>query len=322
MKLPRFCTALLAGFVIVAALPASLSAQSDKPAATPSAAISELNALVAKISAKMRSGERTAAALAPEIVEFDALIAKNTEKNEDSAQISYMYAMLFVQGLGDEEKGKSLLAAVKSDFPGTKAATNAERTLQQLSPEAKAKAAAATAAAKAKVDALVGKPAPELNFTWSSQDGLKKLSGLKGKVVVLDFWATWCGPCIASFPQVRKEVAHFKDSPVQFLGVTSIQGYVANMGPRIDTRGDPAKEMALMPDFMKAKEMTWDVVFSEEQVFNPDYGIRGIPYLAIIAPDGTVRHAGLHPGDPAAKVGEKIEALLKEFNLPLPAGKS
>lgn len=45
----------------------------------------------------------------------------------------------------------------------------------------------------------------------------------------------------------------------------------------------------------------------------------GIPYVAIIAPDGTVRHAGLHPGDPKADIAGKVEALLKEFNLPLPA---
>ncbi len=64
--------------------------------------------------------------------------------------------------------------------------------------------------------------------------------------------------------------------------------------------------------------MTWDVVFSEQQVFNPDYGIMGIPYVAIIAPDGTVRHAGLHPGDPKGDIAGKVEAILKEFNLPLP----
>jgi hypothetical protein len=50
----------------------------------------------------------------------------------------------------------------------------------------------------------------------------------------------------------------------------------------------------------------------------PAYGIEGIPFLAIIAPDGTVRHAGLHPGDPAADVAGKIKAILQEFKLPLP----
>ena len=88
---------------------------------------------------------------------------------------------------------------------------------------------------------------------------------------------------------------------------------------RIDTKGDPEREMGLMPAFMKAKEMTWDVVFSEEKVFNPDYGIQGIPYIAILAPDGTVRHAGMNPHDPSARIAEKITALLEEFKLAAPA---
>ena len=53
-------------------------------------------------------------------------------------------------------------------------------------------------------------------------------------------------------------------------------------------------------------------------VYVYDYGIEGIPFLAIIAPDGTVRHIGLHPGDPAADVAGKIEAILREFKLPVP----
>ena len=315
---------LFASLVLALTAPSFASAQDAAPA-TPPAAVpapatvaTELSAIVGKVSAKLSAGQRTAEALAPELAEFDSLLAKHPEKNDDVAQVVLMKAMLYVQVLGDEDGGKKILNQLVADYAGTKAATQAANTLAQLSPEAKAKAAAAEAERAAKLAALIGKPAPELNFLWSSKSGLKKLSELKGQVVVLDFWATWCGPCIASFPQVREHVAHFKGSPVSFLGVTSIQGSVSNMGPRIDTKGNPEKEFSLMPEFMKAKDMTWDVVFSEENVFNPDYAIRGIPYVAIIAPDGTVRHAGLHPGVPASEIAAKVEALLQEFNLPLP----
>ena len=64
--------------------------------------------------------------------------------------------------------------------------------------------------------------------------------------------------------------------------------------------------------------MTWDVAFSEEEVFNPDYAVTCIPYLAIGAPDGTVRHTGIHPADKQADIAGKIAAILKEFDLPVP----
>ena len=221
-----------------------------------------------------------------------------------------MKATLYLQVLEDEANGTAVLNAMVKDYAGTPGARKATQGLDMLE---KQKAAKATQAA------LIGQPAPPIHFTWSDSGELKTLADLKGKVVVIDFWATWCGPCISSFPQVRELTAHYADSDVVVLGVTSLQGRVSNLEAKpINTKDDPAKEIELTAKFKTAKDMTWTVVISEESVFNPAYGITGIPSVVIIDPAGTVRYNGLHPASPLAEKTAKIDALLQEFNLPVP----
>jgi thiol-disulfide isomerase/thioredoxin len=151
---------------------------------------------------------------------------------------------------------------------------------------------------------LMDQPAPEMNFLWSSDPKLKKLSDLfPGKVVVLDFWATWCKPCIALFPKVREMAASYEGKPVVFVGVTSVQGY--SIDPKlgkIDCKGDPKKEFGLMPDLMKQLGVTWTVAFSDKDAFNPDFDIMSIPHMAVIDQQGIVRYDNVEPEELKAKI--------------------
>jgi len=294
---------------LVAADSSSTSAPATAPAGA-SSLRSDLDALRERINQKLQAGHTDEAALEHELQEFDALIASHPgAPDAEVTQALYLKAMLYVQVIENYAAGEAVLQKIAADYPHTPIATNLPRLLAQIADE--------RAAAEA-VTALIGKPAPELHFEWASRDGLATMADLRGKVVILDFWATWCGPCIRSFPDMRELVEHYAGRNVEVVGVTSLQGAVHGLGAQpIDCDGNPAKEHGLMPEFMTKQQVTWTVAFSREKVFNPAWGVRGIPYLAIVAPDGTVRHAGLHPSMPLAEKIALIDALLTESG---PAG--
>jgi thiol-disulfide isomerase/thioredoxin len=199
-----------------------------------------------------------------------------------------------------------------------------ERKDAALTSEGRAKAEALLAnlnSVAARGGSLEGQLAPELHFLWSSEANWKNLSDLCGKVVVLEFWATWCGVCVKAFPEVAALAERYRGSDVVVVGVTSLQGAIMGLGPKAeDCRGDPQKEMRLMADYMRAKQITWPVVFSREPAINPDYGLRGIPSTVVIAPDGTVRY--LREGFVQAALGKQIDAVLQEFQLRQPTARA
>lgn len=106
----------------------------------------------------------------------------------------------------------------------------------------------------------------------------KKLSlgELQGKVVVVDFWATWCGPCKASFPGMQKMVNKYKDDPnVKFVF--------------IDTWESGDNKEKIVGDFIKNNKYTFHVLMDNESKVVVDYKVEGIPTKFVIDKNGNIR---------------------------------
>ena len=123
-------------------------------------------------------------------------------------------------------------------------------------------AAARAAAAKQRDEKLarfVGTEATDFKPTHAHGD-FKTLAELKGKVVILDFFAHWCGPCIASFPSMRALYDDLKPKGLQLIGVTRFYGYYQKEN-RTARDMPVGTEFAKMKDFMAEKKMNWPPVW-------------------------------------------------------------
>ena len=167
---------------------------------------------------------------------------------------------------------------------------------------------------------LIGFEAPKVEILWNSMGQEWCCFGcMKGNVVVVDFWATWCGPCVGSFPQVKELVEYYKGYNVTVLGLTSPQGAVNFRDDRGQVKcASNDEEFAQMAEYVKAMDITWPIAFAKEDVFNPDFGVRGIPHVAIIGADGKTAYNNLDPRDPMTEKVKKINGLLKKAGLPHP----
>ncbi len=140
----------------------------------------------------------------------------------------------------------------------------------------------------------VGNPAPE----WTLKDTNGKnvsLKDLRGKVVVLDFWASWCGPCRRAMPGMQKLHERFKGKPVAIYGVNC----------REKKRDfDPA-------EFMKKQGFSYPQLTNGNIAANA-YRVRGIPAFFVIGKDGKIVHAGKgFSPQMESQMGNIIERALK-----------
>jgi peroxiredoxin len=139
-----------------------------------------------------------------------------------------------------------------------------------------------------------GSPAPD--FTLATRDGGKvRLADLKGQVVMINFWATWCGPCRQEMPLLSQLHAKYEPLGFTMLGI--------NVEP------DSAAAVA----WLKGIEVTFPIAFDTQNEVAGRFGVEGMPSSVLVDRNGEVRyvHRGYKPGD-EARYADMIRSLVKE----------
>lgn len=159
--------------------------------------------------------------------------------------------------------------------------------------EAKSPASEGAAAGQGRSGpAEVGKPAPDLTIQTLNGKGRVSIESLAGKVAVIDFWATWCGPCKKSFPKLEELSKRYGGAKVEVIGI-AVDDSVDGVG-----------------DFAKSNGATFPIGWDDGHSIAERWKVSSMPTTYILDATGTVRfiHAGFHDGEPEA-IAKEVASL-------------
>jgi len=139
-------------------------------------------------------------------------------------------------------------------------------------------------------------PAPAPDFSLRARDGGEvRLSSLQGQVVMINFWATWCGPCRQEMPLLEQLQAKYGPLGFTLLGV--------NVEP----------DSAAATAWLKGVPVSFPILFDTRNAVAESFGVQGMPSSVFVDRAGRIRHVhrGYKPGD-ESQYADLIRSLVKE----------
>lgn len=167
-------------------------------------------------------------------------------------------------------------------------------------------------------EALIGTEAPEIKADHFIATAPVTMADLRGKVVLLDFWAVWCGPCIATFPHLIEWHEKYADKGLVILGQTSFYNYTwdesTGKASHAEGAAPPADELAMLEKFRESHQLRHGFLVSRKASgYTKPFAVSMIPQAVLIDKQGKIQLIRVGSSKANAKaVEKKIEELLAQ----------
>lgn len=248
-----------------AATPAPADAEASDTNAPDPAVDKDLVELIGRINQKIQAEKTNESDYAENMKEFDGLLVKHKDAPaKDRAEILMRKASFYLQVMRMPEKALPIFEQIKKDFPSVQLNGSTDEIITALKGMVEKK--------KIRDELAPGAPFPD--FKESDLEGHDlSISKYKGKVVLVDFWATWCPPCIVKVPEIVKTYNKYHDKGFEVVGIS------------LDEEKDK------LETFIKQRKMPWPEFFDGKRWDNKlavKYGIDQTPTTYLIGRDGKI----------------------------------